>query len=185
DIAIEIRRGIAGTPVDEIERRVETTGQPGVASAVFPRIAGPAFRAAFAGLGNGVEAPDALTGLGIVGVKETIHAMIAITDSDHDLVPHGKRRNRANVAFVPIRDFGVPDQVTRPAVERHQVRILRPEVDAMAQNRYTPIRSTAHRGLTLILPNSPPSSGVESEDTVRVGKVHHAIDYKRHRLELL
>ena len=86
--AVEIRRGIAGAPVDQIEVRIVGAGVPGGTAAQLPGIARPCFGAGLAGRGNRVEAPDQLAGLGVEGVEIAAVGDFASGDAGDDFILH-------------------------------------------------------------------------------------------------
>ncbi len=56
-VAIEIGRGIAGSPVNQVELGIVAAREPGVAAGGLPGISGPGFGAGLAGLGDHVPSP--------------------------------------------------------------------------------------------------------------------------------
>ena len=56
-------------------------------------------------LGDGVEGPEQLAGLGVVGLDEAADAVLAAIGADQDLAVDGGRRHRLAVAGLGIGDL--------------------------------------------------------------------------------
>src|SRR5882724_10340876 len=76
-IAVVIRPGIAGAPVNEVQLAIIDPGDPGCHAAVFPGIAGaPGLVAGLAGSGDGPKTPGVSAGFGVVGIQKTANAKL-------------------------------------------------------------------------------------------------------------
>ena len=67
--------GLRGSSLSALGRRV---------FAASPGISGPSSEVRFARLWNGVEAPQTLSGLRIIGVQESVDTVLAASHSDKD-----------------------------------------------------------------------------------------------------
>src|SRR5687767_5294584 len=112
-IAVVIRTGVAGAPIDEVQLGVVAAGDPGGGAARLPTVAGPRLVGGLAFAGDRPEAPELLAGLGVVGVEEAADAVLAAGDADDDLVPDGQRRARRRVAVARVRHLRLPAQRAR------------------------------------------------------------------------
>ena len=127
--------------------------------------------ARFAGAGNGVEAPFAFAGGGVVSVNETANAIFAAGDAHNDEIFDNQRRERDAVAFAIVKRGGVPDDIAGFGVERDDMRIERAKEHFVAKNGEAAIDASAAganvRGKrALVLPNGSSGFGIESERAV-------------------
>src|SRR6185436_18561910 len=101
--AVHLRPGVARAPIEQVERGIVRTGDPGRRAAALPRVALPGVVARFAVAGDRVEAPRPFSRLGVVGVDETANAVLAAGHADDDLVLHDERRAGDFLARVGVR----------------------------------------------------------------------------------
>ena len=80
-------------------------------------------------LGRGVEGPQKLAGLGVVGAKEATHAVLAAVGTEQYLPLDGGRRHGLAVTEFRIGDLGLPHHFARLGVERDKLGIERRHVD--------------------------------------------------------
>ena len=178
--------GIAGRPVDDVERRIVAAGEPGRRAAVLDVLALPGLRSRLARLRHGPEAPDLLAGLLIVRGDEAVGAVLAARDAGDDQVAGGQRRRRGRVVLAPVVELGVPQQLAGEAIERDDVRVVGHHEDAIAGDRRAAVRAAAAHALRarpLVVPDPPPAAGVERVALVRRGHVHDAVDDDRRALQ--
>ena len=189
-LAVEVRAGVAGAPVDQVQRRVERAGHPRGAAAALPRVAFPALAALLARAGHHPEAPGALAGGGVEGVDEAADAVLGAGDADHDLVLDDERRRGGAVAFLVVVDHRVPHHRAGLHVEGQQVRVERVHVEAVAEHGEAAVDAAAADVHALgqvadVAPDLAPGAGVDRpRRVVRPGDVHHAVEDDRRRLEL-
>ena len=117
------RTGIAGAPVDLIQRGVVGRGHPYRRAARAPRLAGPGLAARLAGCGDGVGLPDLAAGVGIERNDETTNAEPPARHPDHDLPVDGERRHRDVVADGRVRNPLLPDDLPGHRVQRDHGRV--------------------------------------------------------------
>ena len=181
--AVEIRRGIARAPVDQVQFGIVAAGQPGVASGSLPGVPRPSLVSRFTGLRNHIPAPTPLTRNSIVGIQPAVKPVIAGRDSDDDFVLHHHRSDGAPVALGGLCQFDCPQPVARSGIERHEVSVGRTEVDAVAIQGYTPVWPPLHGRFKTIFPNPASGACIERIYLVRLRDVHHAIRDQRDRLQ--
>src|SRR5206468_257816 len=116
-----------------------TTGNPCGRAADFPGVAFPGFVAGFARTGNGVEAPFARAGHGVISIDEPANAVFAAGNPDeHEMVDHQGRECDA-VALTVVRRAHVPNDIARFCVERDDVGVKRAEKNFIAQDGHPAI----------------------------------------------
>src|SRR4029078_12357483 len=125
-------------PVERVESGIVGSGDPGRAAAGQPRFAFPGLQGLLGvlflvlGAGDGVEAPLAFAGLGVVGVDEAANAVLGPADAHDHLALDDQRSDRRAVGelvdvlhFLAVRagdgDGLVPDGLTGIAVEADDV----------------------------------------------------------------
>src|SRR5262249_60996811 len=80
----------------------------------------PCLSAGLAFAGHGVEAPDPLSGLNVIGVDEAARAGLSTRDSGQDnILDHERRRSRA-VPFLVIGQSRLPENGAWFHGQRHQ-----------------------------------------------------------------
>ena len=142
-------------------------------------------------LGDGIEVPHLLAGLGIVGSHEAADAVFAAVSADEDLAVDGGGRHRLAVAELRVGDLRLPDEAARLRVERHQLCVERRHEDLVAVDGDAAIVRTAAVGrdrphLVLVVPVLLAGLGVERVDVIEGrGDVHDAVDDDRSRLQRL
>src|SRR5262249_17665735 len=117
--------------------------EPGAGAAVLPTVALPGVVPELAGCWNGVRPPQALAGLGVVGVDETANAILAAGDSGDDFVLERQWGGGDAVALHGVSDLRLPNQRAAAGVERHQCRIERSEVDPVSEDGDTAVDPVA------------------------------------------
>ncbi len=138
---------------------------------------------------NGVEIPDLLAGLGIIGADEAADAVFAAIGADQDLVLDHGRRHRLAIAEFGIGNVGDPDDLARLGVQRDQLGIERREIDLVVKNLDAAIVRAAAENrdrphLVIVVPELLAGLGVKRVDMAERGRhIHHAIDDDRRRLE--
>src|SRR6185436_14301291 len=108
------------------------------AGPVFPTLAGPGIDAWFAGSRDGVRAPDARTGLGVVRIDEAADAGLASADADDDLSIERQRRHRHGMSEPVVGDLRFPALGAGLGIERNQVAVERADVDHVIEDCDTP-----------------------------------------------
>src|SRR5207244_4018426 len=139
---------------------------PGGAAAGQPRLTLPGGQGLLGvlslvvGAGDGVETPDPLAGLGVVGIDEAADAVLRTADAHDDLVLDHQRGDRGAVghfvdllALLAIRagdgDLFVPDFLTGVPVEAKQVSVERGHVEAVAPGGKAAVDGVAAQGQAL------------------------------------
>ena len=134
-VALEIRRGIAGPPVNRVELRIVGSRHPRSSAAMQIQFSWPAFRPEFAWTRYRPESPGQLAGQRIIGRNKAPHPIVAARSSYKDFVFDHERRAGGAVILVPIRICHVPDQIARAHVQTQQMRIIRFHVNPIAPHR--------------------------------------------------
>ncbi len=120
------RLGLRDAVVDQVEFRIVAAGDPGLAA--LPHVVGqrpPRVAARLARVGHGVELPEELARLRVVGADEAALGAIAVAPLqalDH-LAAHHDRAAGVGEAFRAIGDRDVPGDFARPRVERDEPRV--------------------------------------------------------------
>ena len=130
--AIEIRRGIAGAPINCIEFRIVRAGHPRGAAAALVQFAGPARGAKLAWPGNRPELPRKFPRLGIIGGHEPAHPVVAAGSSHQHFVLHDQRRARRPVILVSLGVRNVPQQMPGARIQAEQMGVVRFHIEARA-----------------------------------------------------
>lgn len=135
-------------------------------------------RNSLAGFGNGVESPEPLAGLRVVGVEEAADAGLRSAHADDHLAVDGQGRRGAAVAGGVVPQRHPPAHRPREGVEGHEVGIERADEDAVAQHRHATIdrriaqEAQVLRELGLVPPERPSRSDIEGRDpAARLGHV--------------
>src|SRR5580704_17660912 len=183
-------RGIAGGPESRVRGGIVRTGDPGGRAADFPGGGFPSLVAWLAGAGNGVEAPFAFPGGGVVRVNEAANAVFAAGYAHDDEIFNGERRERDAVAFAIVKRGGIPNYIAGLGVESDNMRVECAEENFVTENGEAAIDATAAgtnvgRKSALVLPDRPARSGVESEGAiVLAGGVENSVDNERRGFKL-
>ena len=139
---------------------------------------------------NGVKAPPALSGIGIVSIDEAANAVLAAGNPNRDQVLHCQRRNGKAVSGAIVGGGHVPNHVARLGIERDHVRIERSHENLVVQDGQPAIHAPAagtdiRRQLPLIQPDRPPCPCVEGESAVVLPSgVENPVDHKGRGLKL-
>ena len=149
DRAVEIGRGIADDEIDPLRRQIDRRILPhpaaqrlvGVAVLRQRRLLGVDVAVHVAPgrvlgrpnadgvLRDGVEAPDELAVLGVVGLDEAADAVLAAVGADQDLAVDGGRSHRLAVALLGIADLLRPDLGAGLGVERDELGVEGADID--------------------------------------------------------
>src|SRR5262249_12500739 len=86
-------------------------------------------------LGDGVEVPDELAGIGVIGAHEAANAVLAAIGADQDLAVDGGRRHGLAIAERGIGEVDLPRDASGLGVERHELGVERAEIDLVAIDR--------------------------------------------------
>src|SRR5690606_11500565 len=93
-VAVEVRTGVADGPVEQVGFLVVGTGDPGRATAILPRFAGPGVIAGFARAGDGVGLPHRGARVRVDRRDPAAHAILGTGGTEDDLVAQGHRHQR-------------------------------------------------------------------------------------------
>src|SRR5215207_366128 len=171
DASVEVGRRVAGPPVQEVQLRVVGAGDPAVSTTPCPgfTFGGPGLGTGLPGLRNRVAAPDALSGLDVVGVEVAAHAEFPAGAPHDDYVLHDEGSDCGALTSPHVTVHGVPDQLAGFRVEREHVGVQGgdedlplchgdPAVDVAAAERHIV------RDRMLVSPQLLPGPGVEGPD---------------------
>ena len=138
---------------------------------------------------DGVELPQLLAGLGVVGADEAALLAIAIAalqPLDRPCRAIDDRPARVGEALGAIGDDGVPDHLAGARVERDQPRVGGREEHLVAVDRDVAHRAEADRawsGPTWFSQiRSPVAASSACTMFIGVGEIHDAVVHERHRL---
>ena len=174
-------------PVGQVEIRVVAARNPrlpALAEAVLdvaPRIA-----VAFAALGDGVELPDLLPRLRVVGADVAAFRTEAFApgQSLHHLAVDDDRAAGVREALFPIGDGDVPHQLAVSRIQRHQPRIRRRDKQLVLVKRHAAHRALADDRLRThaVLPDQFAGATVERlDDVTGVDQIDDAVVHDRRR----
>ena len=107
-IAVPVRARVPDTPVQQVQLGIVGAGEPGGAGAGFPAVPSPGIVAVFARSRDGVESPQAVAGLGIVGVHKTPDTGFAATGTHEDFTVDGQGRKRKGVSLAVVGHLNIP-----------------------------------------------------------------------------
>jgi len=189
--SIEVRAGVAGIEIKEVQLGVERGGGPAVPAAARPSlpVGGPGLGPGLSRGRNHVAPPDALAGLELEGVGVTAHAELPSGAADDHHVLDDQRRHRRALTGPYVAERLVPDALARLGVQREHVGVEgRDEhlpighgaaaIDVAAAQRHVV------RGRVLAAPQLGSRPGVEGPyPSVPAGDVHDPVDDDRRRLE--
>ena len=187
-VAVPVRAGVAGAPVDEVEVGVVGAGDPARRAAGAPRLAGPGLVVGMVGAGNGPRAPREVAGRRVVGVDEAADAELAAGDARHDLALDDEGRGGLAVARAVVGDLAVPHQVAGARVDGHEVRVEGAHVEGVAEDGHPAVVPPAADAQVVgqgvvVAPVLAPGGGVDGDDVARrLGDEHHPVDHQRRRL---
>jgi hypothetical protein len=141
--------------------------------------------------GHGVEAPRQLAGLGIVGRHVAAHAVLRAAVADDDLPVRDARRAGDCVRLVLIDRRRLPCDLAARRIDRGQPSVEHTDVDTALVERGAAIDDVTagdvvvlamHFGV--VLPQLLAGARVDRVgDAPRSGRIHHAVDDQRRRLE--
>src|SRR5262249_8692858 len=95
-------------------------------------------------LRDGIEVPDELAGLGVIGADEAADTVLATVGADQDLAVDGGGRHRLGIAKCRICDLGLPHDAAGLGVESNQLGIERGPVNLYVIHVYsTVVRAAA------------------------------------------
>ncbi|MCY3730412.1 MAG: hypothetical protein OXF98_03655 [Rhodospirillaceae bacterium] len=108
DRAVEVRPGIAGREVDQIQRRVHRRGLPDRPAPVEVHVVvlGPGFVTEFAGARYGVERPHQRPVVGVIGLDAPAHAVLRARKTRHDQTVVIQRRAGDGETLLPAFGLG-------------------------------------------------------------------------------
>src|SRR5437660_468424 len=153
------RRRIPRRPERRVRRGIVGPRDPRWRAADFPRFSLPAFMPGLSRTGNRIEPPFARARRSIIGVDESADAVFAAGYShEHEVLNH-QRGQREAVAFGMFRRSRVPNNISRLAVQRDDMRVQRRHKNPIAEDRNTAVNSSAtwadiRRQRLLVLPNA-------------------------------
>src|SRR3970040_1735593 len=114
--AVIVRIRIADAPIDKVEPRVVAPRHPRRAAAARHDVrVGPGMAPALAASGNGIEAPDALTGVGIIGVEKAARRVLPARDTHDYFVLDHERRECCCIADAVVGELRLPKNAAGPA----------------------------------------------------------------------
>src|SRR5262249_43818448 len=157
---VEVRGGVAHSPVEQVQIGIERAGHPGGAAAVAPAFARPGLVAFLPRTRDGVEPPAHVARGGVARSEIATMRGIAALNSGDDRVLYDERSAGDFAAALPgILDVDLPDFLAGSLIERNQVIVGGPEKDAAAAYGNTAVllsikRDGFRKGKT-ILPDEP------------------------------
>ena len=185
-LAIEVRGGVAGPPIDQVRLAVVRPGHPGAAAAVLPGIVGlrPCLGKGITRPGHGPEPPHERACRLVVTVEVAARAPVAIAHPDHDLVLDDERRLRQPVLLAVVGDARLPNAAPVARVQRNQAAVRRREKEPVLRERDAAVDLgfDSLRKLGPVLPDLPARARVERVHDVRGRDVHDAVAHDRRAL---
>ena len=194
------RRAVAGADVEQVELRVVGHRVPDrAAAAELPPLAVPGLRGLLENrrferlrriAGHGVEAPQHLAGLRVVGGDVAAHAELGAAVADDHLALDDARRAGDRVCLRLIDGHHRPHFLAGLGVERDQPAVERADETACLRRSDAAVDDVAarlHAGfarhLRIVLPQQLAGRGVDRLHLApRAGGIHHAVDDQRRRL---
>ncbi len=198
DLAIPWRT-VANADIQEIQIGIEGERVPGGAAAAHrPPLPGPGRRRHLHGIGfetvvrvagHGVDAPDHVTGLGVVCGHVAADAILGAAVADDDLAVDDARRARDRVGRRALDRVDLPGLLAGIAVDGDQVAVECRDIDLVAPERDTAIGhvatgigAPAARRLRVEGPEQLARRGIQRvDDAPRHGDVHDAVMHQRRR----
>src|SRR5262249_13871362 len=132
-------------------------------------------------LGDSVEVPDELAGIGVIGAHEAANAVLTAIGADQDLSVNRGRRHGLAVAERRIGEVGLPHDASSLGIEREKLRIERGEINFIAVDRDAAVIWAAAIGrdrthVMLVVPILLAGLSVKCIDVIEGGgDVHHAV----------
>ena len=189
-VAVPVRSGIAGAPVEELERGIVRTGQPRRAAAVHPAVSRPGFAAGFAGRRDGPVAPQLFARLRVVCVEEPSNTRFAAADADDDLVVHDERGGGDGVPHRIFTNVDNPAFDAGSCVERDQVAVEGADEQRVVEHRHPAVDAReaevehAAGDWTIPFPQRFAAAHIDRRDRRRASRhVQHAVREQRRRFE--
>jgi len=186
---IEIRGGVAGSPVDQVEIGIVGSREPGRTATEAPAIPFPGFITFLTGSGHHVPAPGDASGFGVERGEIAAMRLIAAVASDDDLVLDDERRGEVvAAALLGIVDADLPSLLAGFLIERDQEIVPGAEDNLAIAERYSAVldeigvtaRDARARGRVAILPDHASLGRVERENARAGGdEVQDAIGHDR------
>ena len=142
-------------------------------------------------LRNGVEVPELLAGLGVIGAHEAADAVLAAIGTDQHLVLHHRRRHRLAIPEFGISDVGGPDHFAGLGIQGHKLGIEGCQVDPVIKNLNAAIVRTAainrnRSHLVCVVPELLACLGIKCVDMAERGRdKHHTVNDDRRCFERL
>src|ERR1700733_2337788 len=94
-IAVEIGRGIADAPIEQVQLRIVATREPGRPAAMLPGVISPGISAGFTRLRYGVKSPQMLAGFCVECGQKAIEPAVTVDNANQHLtLSHQRRRGR-------------------------------------------------------------------------------------------
>ena len=180
---------VAGAPERQVRCRIVGAGHPDRRAAVLPRVARPRIVAGLAGLRDGIEFPDLLSGADVERGDPAIDAVFVRRRPEDDFVLDDERRDIELKALLPVDERPVPDRLAGLRVDRNQVPVVRGPEQAIPGDRealhdhQVRIRLGGHA--VSEGPEAPPGGRVERHDLAVLDGVEHAVHDERRGLHLV
>ena len=171
DLAIQHRRGIAGTDIHQIEKRIVGAGHPHLSAGSTA-----ALRLRCAGRRRAVEDPLGLAGIGIDGFQLAGHVIEIAGDADQNVISDDERSVGGPETPAGIGDHDVPLDGAILGVEGDQMAVGGGQVDGVLVNVGAAMadveRAVAGMG---VVPNLLRGAGVNGPEVVGRGEVEDAV----------
>src|SRR5262249_36631350 len=119
-VAIHIRAGITGTPIDQVQFGIVGARDPRRSSSALPRISRPSLGSRLAFARHSAEVPHSFSGIRVVGINETWRAKLRACDSGNDEILHHQWSCRRAIALLVVCDRSFPEGRTGFRIERDQ-----------------------------------------------------------------
>src|SRR5438034_1343982 len=179
-LVAEPRRGVAGAPIGQVQRRIVGAGDPHGPTALLPGVAGPRLATLLSGGGNRVRLPRGLATVCIEGGDEAADAKLAARDTDHNLALGHEWGERHVVPSLPVLDLLLPHDLAGSGIQRHEHTVVGGEVDLVtvegdpAAGVVKDAQALGH--FPLVSPQQLPRLRLHRDDlVVRCRHEHHAV----------
>ena len=188
-ITVHVRPRIAGAPIDQVQIRIVRPRNPGRTPAALPGVAVPGLVSRLTRTRHRPEPPNAVTGLGVVGIQKISRAELRPGDPHQNHVLDDQRRGGRRIALLVVRNDFLPQDISGLGVKRHEGRSEVHLVERVAQNREPAVgpRTTAlgfFRRLLRVMPQLSTGQQIQRPGVVVVARdVHDAVTDQRGRLE--
>jgi hypothetical protein len=202
---VQIGRRVADHEVDPVGSKIDRGVLPHAAAELGKRIAGlgqlilfgldvavhiAAGRVlggpdAYGAVRNGIEIPDLLARVGVIGAHESADAVFATIGADQHLVLDHSRSHRLAVAQLGIGNVGSPHHLAVLGIQSDQLGVERGEIDLVVENLDAAIVRPAAEGrdrphLVIVVPELLAGLGIKRVDMAERGRdEHYAIDDDR------